>query len=128
MRKFGDGKEIAARIYVCPTRDAESACARSRAGRSPPYLSVPTYRAHQEWLGNARSSRRCGSAGPRATARARAPRSPTRSSTRLYIHGPAEYCRERIEAYRDAGLDTPIIGLVEEAIDPREAVRLLAPR
>jgi hypothetical protein len=46
---------------------------------------------------------------------------------RLYIHGPAEYCRERIAAYHEAGVDTPILGLVEEVMDPQEATRLLAP-
>ena len=125
--RHGAGKEIACRIYVCPTRDAEAVRRIARASIAA-YLSVPTYRAHQEWLGNA----------PRFEAMwermadgdykgARAALS-DETVDRLYVHGPAEYCRERIAAYHEAGGGTPIIGLVEEAQDPREAARLLAPR
>jgi hypothetical protein len=112
---------------VCPTRDAEAVRRVARASIAA-YLSVPTYRAHQEWLGNARFFEpmweRMASGDYKG---ARAALS-DEAVDRLYIHGPAEYCRERIAAYQAAGVDTPIIGLVEEALDPLEAARLLAPR
>jgi alkanesulfonate monooxygenase SsuD/methylene tetrahydromethanopterin reductase-like flavin-dependent oxidoreductase (luciferase family) len=126
VRKHGDGKEIAARIYVSPTRDAEAVRKVARWS-IPPYLSVPTYRLHQEWLGNERyyeAMWKCWAAGDIKGARAALS---DEACDRLYIHGTPDECRARIQEYFDAGLDTAIIGLVEEALDPREAVRLLAP-
>ena len=127
VKQGGADKEIAARIYVCPTREPERVRAVARASIAG-YFNVPTYRAHQEWLGRgpllAPMWERW-AAGDRKGALAALPDAVVDA---FYIHGPAEHCRERIEAYRAAGLDTPIVGLVEEAMDPREAARLLAPR
>ena len=127
VKRGGADKEIAARIYVCPTREPERVRAVARASIAG-YFNVPTYRAHQEWLGRgpllAPMWERW-AAGDRKGALAALPDAVVDA---FYIHGPAEHCRERIEAYRAAGLDTPIVGLVEEAMDPREAARLLAPR
>jgi probable F420-dependent oxidoreductase len=126
VRKVGE-KEIAARIYVCPTREAEKVRAVARASIAA-YFGVPTYRAHQEWLGNAGLFAvmwERAAAGDWKGARAALS---DEAVDRYYIHGPAEYCRERIAAYHEGGVDTPILGLVEEAMDPFEAARLLAPR
>lgn len=119
--------EIATRLYVCPTTDAERVRAIARRSIAA-YFNVPTYRAHQEWLGHgdlfapmwARWE-----AGDRKGALAAIS---DELVDRFYIHGPAEACRERIDAYRAGGVDTPILALVEEAMDPRQAIRLLAPR
>jgi probable F420-dependent oxidoreductase len=127
VKQYGADKEIACRIYVCPTRDPEAVRRIARASIAA-YLSVPTYRAHQEWLGNARFFEAMWermAAGDYKGARAALS---DEAVDRLYIHGPAEQCRERIAAYQAAGVDTPIVGLVEEAMDPLEAARLLAPR
>jgi len=43
--------EIAARLYVCPTTDAERVRAIARRSIAA-YFNVPTYRAHQQWLGH----------------------------------------------------------------------------
>jgi probable F420-dependent oxidoreductase len=127
VKKFGEDKEITARIYVCPTREPEKVRAVARASIAA-YFGVPTYRAHQEWLGNAplfQAMWERAAAGDWKGARAALS---DEAVDRYYIHGPAEYCRERIAAYHAAGVDTPILGLVEEAMDPLEAARLLAPR
>lgn len=119
--------EIAARLYVCPTTDAERVRAIARRSIAA-YFNVPTYRAHQEWLGHGELFAplwRRWAEGDRKGALAAIPDALV---DRFYIHGPAEACRERIEAYREAGVETPILGLVEEAMDPREAARLMAPR
>jgi probable F420-dependent oxidoreductase len=127
VRKFGEEKQVTARIYVCPTREAEKVRAVARASIAA-YFSVPTYRAHQEWLGNGplfEPMWERAAAGDWRGARAALS---DEAVDRYYIHGSAEHCRERIAAYHAAGVDTPIIGLVEEAMDPLEAARLLAPR
>lgn len=127
VRQFGAHKEIAVRIFVCPTRDAEAVRRVARFSLAV-YLAAPSYRAQQEWLGNAHllkeSWERLG-AGDFRGARAALT---DEVVDRYYIHGPAEHCRERIAAYHDAGVDTPIIGLIEGITDPREAARMLAPR
>ena len=126
VKQHGDDKEIACRIYVCPTRDAEAVRKIARASIAA-YLSVPTYRAHQEWLGNTHWYEKMWermAAGDYKGARGALS---DEAVDRLYIHGPAEYCRERIAAYHAAGVDTPILGLVEEVMDAREAAKLLAP-
>lgn len=127
VRQFGAQKEIAARIFVCPTRDAEAVRRIARFSLAV-YLAAPAYRAQQEWLGNAHLLKPSWdrlAAGDFKGARAALP---DEVVDRYYIHGPAEYCRERIAAYHAAGVDTPIIGLIETGMDPREAARLLAPR
>lgn len=119
--------EITARLYVCPTTDAERVRAIARRSIAA-YFNVPTYRAHQEWLGHGALFAPMWErweAGDRKGAMAAIPDALV---DRFYIHGPAEACRERIEAYREGGVDTPILALVEEAMEPREAIRLLAPR
>lgn len=119
--------EIALRLYVCPTTDAERVRAIARRSIAA-YFNVPTYRAHQEWLGHAElfgPMWERWAAGDRKGAVAAIP---DEAVDRFYIHGAPEACLERIEAFREAGVDTPILALVEEAMDPREAIRRLAPR
>jgi len=127
VKKHGPDKEIAARIYVCPTREPERVRAVARMSIAG-YFNVPTYRAHQEWLGRGEILQPMWDAWSRGDRKGALAALPDSLVDSFYIQGPAEYCRERIAAYQDAGLDTPIIGLVEEAMDPREASRLLAPR
>lgn len=128
VKKHGNDKEITGRIYVCPTRDQTDRVRTIARYSIAAYFNVPTYRAHQEWLGHQghyQAMWDAWDAGDRKGARAALS---DEVIDRHYIHGPAEYCRERILELAEAGLDTPIIGLVEEAMDPREAARLLAPR
>ncbi|HEU4427713.1 MAG TPA: LLM class F420-dependent oxidoreductase [Myxococcota bacterium] len=127
VREHGAHKEIAARIFVCPTTDAEAVRRIARFSLAV-YLAAPAYRAQQEWLGNAHLLKE--SWDRLAAGDFRGARAALRDEVvdRYYIHGPAEYCRERIAAYHEAGVDTPIIGLIEPPMDPREAARLLAPR
>ncbi len=128
VRQHGASKEIAGRIYVCPTRDGADHVRAVARHSIAAYFNVPTYRAHQEWLGHAdhyQAMWDAWDAGDRKAARAALS---DEAVDRHYIHGSAEYCRERIDALREAGLETPIIGLVEQAMDVREAARLLAPR
>jgi alkanesulfonate monooxygenase SsuD/methylene tetrahydromethanopterin reductase-like flavin-dependent oxidoreductase (luciferase family) len=127
VRQFGVDKEIAARIFVCPTPNADAVRRIARFSLAV-YLAAPAYRAQQEWLGNApllKASWERMAAGDFKGARAALP---DEVVDRYYIHGSPEYCRERIAEYHAAGVDTPIIGLIEAGIDARAAIRALAPR
>ena len=78
--QVGAGKEIVARIFVCPSTDAEPSAAWRSAVAA--YLNVTVYAEFHEWLGRGDDLRRCGRRGRRATARRRPPPSPITSSTR----------------------------------------------
>jgi alkanesulfonate monooxygenase SsuD/methylene tetrahydromethanopterin reductase-like flavin-dependent oxidoreductase (luciferase family) len=46
----------------------------------------------------------------------------------LVIYGDLAACRERVDAYREAGLDTPVIAIIPPpGLDSVDAVRGLAP-
>jgi probable F420-dependent oxidoreductase len=125
VKKFGAEKEIAGRLYVGVTQDAEAVRGYARAILVP-YLNVPTYRAHQEWLGNERlygDVWKCWDTGDFAGA---ATALSDEACDRHFIHGSPDTCRARIQEYVDAGLETPILSLVEEVCPPREALRHLA--
>jgi probable F420-dependent oxidoreductase len=125
VKKHGAEKEIAGRINVCPTRDAEAVRAIARASMAA-YLSAPAYRAQQEWLGRGHLFEAMWSHAERGDWSAARAAIPDELVDLFYIHGPPERCRERIQEYLDGGLETAIIGLTETGLDPREASRLLA--
>ena len=46
----------------------------------------------------------------------------------LVVHGPTDYCRERVAEYQAAGLDTPVIAIVPvPGVDQAQVVRELVP-
>lgn len=123
----GEDVEIAARIFACPSEDAERVRTIGR-GWIAGYFNVPTYRAQQEWLGRGPALEamwRCWEQGDRAGALAAVPDEVVDG---LYLHGAPEHVREQIDRYFEAGVDTVIVGILEAAIDARKAARLIAPR
>ena len=125
VRESDAAKEIVARIFVCPTADAEKARAAGRRMITA-YLNVPVYAAFHRWLGRGEALEpmwKAWEAGDRAGALAAVPDEVVDD---LLIHGPPDACRERIEAYREAGVTTPVLMLIA-ADDPAAAVRALAP-
>jgi probable F420-dependent oxidoreductase len=127
VREAGPDKEIVARIFVAPNADAEAARGLGRLAVNA-YLNVPVYAAFHAWLG--REAQLHGMwekwrAGDRKGAAASIP---DEVVDELIVHGPPEKCREHIQRYVDAGVDTPVIGLLPFGGDPRQASRDLAPR
>ena len=125
VRESEPAREIVARIFVCPTADAERARAAGRRMITA-YLNVPVYAAFHQWLGRGEVLAPMWEAwrsGDRAGALAAVPDAVVDD---LLIHGPPELCRERIEAYRAAGVTTPVL-MVIAPDDPAAAVRALAP-
>jgi probable F420-dependent oxidoreductase len=124
----GEGKEIVARIFVCPNPDAETVRAQARFAIAA-YLNVPVYAAFHQWLGRGDELRPMWDhwkAGDRKAALAAIPDSLV---DELIIHGPPEACREHIERYIEAGVDTPALAVMPfGGLDLAQAVRDLAPR
>jgi probable F420-dependent oxidoreductase len=107
----GPGCELIARIFVCPTTDADLARAIGRRLVTA-YLTVPAYAAFHEWLGRGeliKPMREKWAAGDR---RGASESVPDEVVDDLMIHGDLDSCRERVDAYRAAGLDTPVIAIV----------------
>ncbi|MFF8788639.1 LLM class F420-dependent oxidoreductase [Streptomyces sp. NPDC015125] len=125
--EVGPGTELVAPVFVCLTDDAREA---RRLGRMmiSSYLTVPAYRAFQDWLGRTEplaAMHRAWDAGDRWRALMAVP---DEVVDELVVHGSAEECRARIRAYTANGLDTPVIALLPtDGGDPVGQVEALAP-
>ena len=119
--------EIAARIFVCPSDDADAVRAQARFAIAA-YLNVPVYAAFHEWLGRGEDLQGMWDnwqAGDRKAALAAIP---DHVVDQLIIHGSPESCREQIDAYLEAGVDTAAVAVMPFAgVDIRQAARDLAP-
>ena len=127
VRQYGEDKEIVARIFAIPDTDPDTAREIGRRAVAA-YLNVPVYRAFHEWLGREELNPmwKAWEEGDRKGALAAIPDSVV---DELIVHGPAEYCRERIRAYADNGVTTPVIAPIgTSGKDPAAVVRALAPR
>ncbi|GLY69721.1 LLM class F420-dependent oxidoreductase [Amycolatopsis taiwanensis] len=123
---LGPDIELVARIFVCPTEDREAARAIGRLMISS-YLTVPVYAAFHDWLGRGEllaPMRRAWAEGARKAANAAIPDEVVDD---LVVHGSPAECREKIQAYVDNGLDTPVIALAGQIDDPVRLVTALAP-
>jgi probable F420-dependent oxidoreductase len=123
----GADRELVARIFVCPTSDAE--LARSIGRRMiAAYLTVPVYAAFHEWLGRGEQLAPMLAAWAAGDRRGALALISDELVDELVVHGPLAACRERIAEYQAAGLDTPVIGLVSTPdVELTRAVRGLAP-
>ena len=124
--ELGPGKELAARIFVCVTEDAEMA---RNIGRYliASYLTVPAYAAFHDWLGRGEvmtPMRQAWAAGDRNAAMAAVPDTLV---DELIVHGTADECRAGIQRYVDNGLDTPIVAVLPTGTDLLTTARSLAP-
>jgi len=125
--EVGEGKTIAARLFVIPTEDADTARFIARRMISS-YLTVPTYAEFHRWLGRGERLQPmwdAWAAGDRKLANEVIPDSVV---DELVIHGSYEACREHVQRYLDAGVEIPTIAIVPFGIDLNDAVEGLAPR
>jgi probable F420-dependent oxidoreductase len=122
--ELGDKPELAARIFVCQTEDADAARAIGRRLIAT-YLNVGVYAAFHDWLGRGdvlAPMHRAWAAGDRAGAFAAIP---DEMVDGLVVHGSAGACREHVFRYVENGLTTPVIALVPTGTDPIAAAHAL---
>lgn len=119
-------QEIALRIGVVPTTDAErarSACRRILAA----YLSAPPYAAMHTWLGRSEILEPLWTAWRSGDRRAAVAAVPDALVDELFVHGSPEACREGIARFVDAGVTTPVISIMPLGGDVSSAMRALSP-
>ncbi|HEV2426591.1 MAG TPA: LLM class F420-dependent oxidoreductase [Acidimicrobiales bacterium] len=123
--QVGEGKTIAARIFVVPTEDEGLARAVARRMISS-YLTVEAYAEFHRWLGRAEAL------GPMWEAWAAGDRKlaneviPDEVVDELVVHGSYDECREHVARYVAAGVNVPVLAVVP-VVDLAEAVAGLAP-
>lgn len=126
VREAGQDKEIVARIFVCPSTDADTVRQFGRMAIAA-YLNVPVYAAFHEWLGRAEDLQAMWDnwkAGDRKAATAAIP---DHVVDQLIIHGDPAECREHIARYVENGVTTPALAVLPFGVDMRQAIRDLAP-
>jgi probable F420-dependent oxidoreductase len=124
--EVGPGKEIVARIFVCPSEDTETVRAMGRFAVAA-YLNVPVYAAFHEWLGRGPLLEAMWSAWRSGDRKAATAAIPDEVVDSLIVHGSPESCRSHIQRYVDNGVTTPALALLDFGIDVPQAVRDLAP-
>jgi probable F420-dependent oxidoreductase len=121
----GDEREVVARLFVAVTEDRDTVMALGRHAIAA-YLNVPVYRAFHQWLGREEQLGdmwRLWGEGDRKGALDAIPDSVV---DELIIWGSAGRCRERIAAYVEGGVTTPVVALLPFGYDEREAAKALA--
>jgi probable F420-dependent oxidoreductase len=124
----GEDRELVARIFVCPSTNADVVRAGARRAIAA-YMNVPVYAAFQEWLG--RGEELAGmwgawKAGDRKQALAEIPDSVVDA---LVVHGSPEACRATIDRYFENGVTTTSLAVLpfDPDLDHWDAIRSLAP-
>jgi len=124
--EVGAGKQIVARIFVCPTEDAERARFVGRMGIAA-YLNVGVYAAFHRWLGRGpllEGMWQAWQAGDRKAALAAIPDEVVDA---LVVHGSPEQCRAHVQRYVDNGVTLPVLALLTGPDELEHAVTALAP-
>ena len=125
--EVGEGKIIAARLFVVPTADADAARFIGRRMISS-YLTVNAYAEFHRWLGRDEALAPMWDAWAQGDRKLANELIPDSVVDELIIHGPYEQCREHVARYIEAGVQIPTIAIVPFGIDLKEAVEGLAPR
>jgi probable F420-dependent oxidoreductase len=123
----GPGKEIVARIFVCPSSDTEAVRAAGRFAIAA-YLNVPVYAAFHEWLGRGPVLKGMWDAWKARDRKAAIAAIPDELVDELIVHGSPEACRDHIERYVANGVTTAALSIFNFGVDFRTAIRDLAPR
>jgi probable F420-dependent oxidoreductase len=124
--EVGTGKAIVARIFVCPTEDADRARYVGRIGIAA-YLNVAVYAAFHEWLGRGPLLEAMWAAWKAGDRKAALAAIPDEVVDALVVHGSPEECRAHVQRYVDNGVTVPVLALLPGGDDLATVVENLAP-
>ena len=127
-RKAAPDLDIVERIICCPDEPEDTVRDAAR-WLVTPYIAVPAYNrfiAAQGYEEEAEAVAKAWAAGDRSGALAAVS---DRLVEGLVLMGPAEKCKERLDSFRDAGLNTPVLMLfsTQGAEGTTTAFRKMAP-
>ncbi|MGO9344535.1 MAG: LLM class F420-dependent oxidoreductase [Acidimicrobiales bacterium] len=122
----GEGKAVVARIFVCPSDDAEQVRSIGRMVIAA-YLNVAVYAEFHRWLGRGPQLEGMWTAWRSGDRKAALAAIPDEVVDDLIVHGPPGKCRETIQRYVDNGVTVPVLAVLPFGVDLRQAVRQLAP-
>jgi probable F420-dependent oxidoreductase len=125
----GEPREIVARIFVCPSENAEVVRAAARYAIAA-YLNVPVYAQFHEWLGRGEQLTPMWEAWKAGDRKAALAAIPDEVVDELIIHGSPEACRAKVQSYFDHGVTTSSLAIMpfDPDLNHWEAVRSLAPQ
>ena len=121
----GADKEIACRIFVCPsTSDEARAAARQWVTT---YLNVPVYADYQRFLGRGDLLAPMQAHWDAGDRKAALDAVPDEVVDDLVVLGTPDQCRTHIQRYVDHGVTTPMLALMPWGVSVDDAIELLAP-
>jgi probable F420-dependent oxidoreductase len=124
--EVGEGKAVVARIFVCPTEDAERARYVGRIAVAA-YLNVAVYAAFHEWLGRGPLLEAMWSAWRSGDRKGALAAIPDEVVDALVVHGSPQECRAHVQRYVDNGVTIPVLALLPGGDDLANVVENLAP-
>ncbi len=124
--EVGEGREIVARIFVCPTEDADRARFVGRMAVAA-YLNVAVYAEFHRWLGRAPLLEGMWAAWASGDRKAALAAIPDEVVDDLVIHGTASECRAQVQRYVDNGVTVPVLAVLASGDELTTAVEQLAP-
>ena len=124
----GVDKEIVARIFVCPSEDADAIRTAAKFAIAA-YLNVPVYAAFHDWLGRGPALQGMWDAWKAGDRKAALAAIPDEVVDQLIVHGTPAACRARIQQYYDNGVTTSSLAIMpfDRELSHWDAVRALAP-
>lgn len=124
----GSPREIVARIFVCPSENADQVRAAARFAIAA-YMNVPVYAAFHRWLGRGEQFAGMWDAWAAGDRKAALAAIPDQVVDDLIVHGSPAACRARIQQYFDAGVTTSSLAILplDPELDFWRAVRELSP-
>ena len=124
--EVGEDKEIVARIFVCPTDDADRARFVGRVGIAA-YLNVGVYAAFHEWLGRGPLLQEMWNAWRAGDRKAAVAAIPDEVVDSLVVHGSPEECRDHVARYVANGVTVPVLAVLPGGDELAKAVENLSP-
>jgi probable F420-dependent oxidoreductase len=124
--EVGEGKEIVARIFVCPTDDADRARMVGRIGIAA-YLNVGVYAAFHQWLGRGPLLEGMWEAWRTGDRKGAVAAIPDEVVDALVVYGSPEECRDHVRRYVANGVTVPVLAVLPGGDDLAKAVEYLSP-
>lgn len=121
------GAEVVARIFVCPTEDADYARSLGRRMISS-YLTVRAYAEFHRWLGRGPELERMWQLWAEGNRKGATAAVPEKVVDELVLHGSPQSCREQVLDYVRAGVGVAVLALLPtpELTDAASLAAILA--